>query len=163
MNKEHRDPHDIDLEAPHLLHGTSRKMESTSRHGVLGRLKLAQQKGLKFHQTSCNAIILYDTPPAYCISTVVRLKTEAIMNEKVYASPRPPLKISFHHFWMKVLDSEVAENSEHSQQIQPKSKTQLSRMARLVAQQPPGLLTKEIGKDVLFGFERTNSRTGENL
>ena len=30
---------------------------------------------------------------------------------------------------------------------------------RLVSEQPPGLLTQEIGKDVLFGCESTNSRT----
>ena len=60
---------------------------------------------------------------------------------------------------MKELDSEVAGGSEDSQQIQPKSKTQLSRTVRLVSEQPSGLLTKEIGKDVLFGCESTNSRT----
>ena len=61
---------------------------------------------------------------------------------------------------MKELDSEVAGGSEDSQQIQPKSKTQLSRTVRLVSEQPSGLLTHEIGKDVLFGCESTNSRTG---
>ena len=45
------------------------------------------------------------------------------------------------------------------QQIQPKSKTQLSSTGRLVSEQPPGLLTNEIEKDVLFGCESTNSRT----
>ena len=38
-------------------------------------------------------------------------------------------------------------------------KTQLSRTVRLVNEQPPGLLTQEIGKDVLFGCGSTNSRT----
>ena len=33
-------------------------------------------------------------------------------------------------------------------------------MGRPVSEQPPGLLTKEIGKDVLFGCEGTNSRMG---
>ena len=61
---------------------------------------------------------------------------------------------------MKELDSEVAGSSGVSQQIQPKSKTQLSSTERLVSEQPPGLLTKEIEKDVLFGCESTNSRTG---
>ena len=31
---------------------------------------------------------------------------------------------------------------------------------RLVSEQPSGLLTQKIGKDVLFGCESTNSRTG---
>ena len=60
---------------------------------------------------------------------------------------------------MKELDSEVAGGSEDSQKIQPKSKTQLSSTGILVSEQPPGLLTKEIGKDSLFGCESTNSRT----
>ena len=60
---------------------------------------------------------------------------------------------------MKELDSEVAGGNEDSQQIQPKSKTLLSRTERPVSQQPSGLLTQEIGKDVLFGRESTNSRT----
>ena len=47
---------------------------------------------------------------------------------------------------MKELGSEVAGGSEDSQQIQPKSKTQLSSTGRPVSEQPPGLLTKEIEK-----------------
>ena len=38
-------------------------------------------------------------------------------------------------------------------------KPQLSRTGRLVSEQPPGLLTKEVEKDVLFGCESTNSST----
>ena len=68
---------------------------------------------------------------------------------------RFPFKVN----WMKILDSEVAGGSADSQQIQPKSKTQLSRTVRLVSEQPPGLLTQEIGKDVMFGRGSTNSRT----
>ena len=69
-----------------------------------------------------------------------------IKNEKVYASPQPPLKISFKDNWMKELDSEVAGGSEDSQRIQSKSKTQLSSTVRLVSEQPLGLLTKDVGK-----------------
>ena len=61
---------------------------------------------------------------------------------------------------MKELDSEVAEGSEDSQQIQPKSKIQLSRTGKPVSEQPSGLLTQEIRQGVLFGCESTNSRTG---
>ena len=43
-----------------------------------------------------------------------------IMYEKVYASPRPPPKISFKDNWMKELGSEVAGGSEDSQQTQAK-------------------------------------------
>ena len=85
--------------------------------------QLAQRKGLKFYQTRCNAIILYDTLPAYCISKAIVMETGEIIYEKVYASPRPPPKISNKDNWMKELDSEVAGSNEDSQQIQPKSKT----------------------------------------
>ena len=54
-----------------------------------------------------------------------------IICEKVHASPRPP-KISFKDNWMKELDSKDTGGSEDSQQIQPKSKTELSRTVRLV-------------------------------
>ena len=72
-------------------------------------------------------IILHDTLPAYCIPKVVRMETEENICDKVYASPRPPPKISLKHDWMKELDSEVAGSSKDTQRIQPKPKTQLSR------------------------------------
>ena len=68
-------------------------------------------------------------------------------------------RFSFKDNWMKELGSEVAGGSENFQQIQPKSKTQLSSTERLVSEQPPGLLTKEIEKGVLFGCESTNVST----
>ena len=86
------------------------------------------------------------------------METGKNIYEKVYASLRVPPKNSFKDNWMKELGSEVAGGSEDSQQTQPKSKTQLSTL-RLVGEQPPGLLTKEIGKDVLLGCESTNFRT----
>ena len=69
-----------------------------------------------------------------------------IIFEKVCATRRPPPKISFKDNWMEELDSEVAEGSGDSQQIQPKSKTQLTSTERLVSEQPPGLLAKESEK-----------------
>ena len=86
------------------------------------------------------------------------MESEEIIYEKVYASPGPPPKISYKDNWMKELDLEHAGGSEDSQQIQPKSKTQLSRTVRPVSEQPPALLTKS-KKDVLFGCESTNSGT----
>ena len=68
-------------------------------------------------------------------------------------------RFPFKDNWMKELDSEVAGGDADHQQIQPKSVTQLSRTERPVSEQPPGLLTQEIEKDVLFGCESTNSRT----
>ena len=60
------------------------------------------------------------------------METGEITYEKVYASPRPPPKISFKDYWMKELDSEVAGGSEDSQQTQPRSKTQLLSSVRPV-------------------------------
>ena len=80
--------------------------------------------------------------------------------EKVYASLRPPPKISFKDNWMKELGSEVAGGTEDSQQTQPRSNNQLSSTGRLVkSERPSGSLTQEIEKDALFGCESTNVRT----
>ena len=68
-------------------------------------MQLAQQKGFKFYQTKSTAIILYDTLPVYCIPKAVLMESGEIIYEKVYASPRPPPKISFKDYWMKELDS----------------------------------------------------------
>ena len=40
------------------------------------------------------------------------METGEIIYEKVYASPRPPPKISLKHDWMKELGSEVARQPE---------------------------------------------------
>ena len=90
-------------------------------------IQLAQQKGLKFYQTRSNAINLCDTLPAYRIPKITTTESGEIIYEKVCASLRPPPTISLKDSCMKELDSEVAGGSEDSQQIQPKSKTQLSR------------------------------------
>ena len=78
-------------------------------------MQLAQRRGLKFHQTRSNAVILYDTLPAYCISKAIVTKSGEIIDFLVYASPRPPPTISFQDNWMQELDSEVAGGSEDSQ------------------------------------------------
>ena len=55
------------------------------------------RKGLKVYQTRSHVIILQETLPAYCIPKVVRLKTEEVLIEKLYMSPRPPPQISLRH------------------------------------------------------------------
>ena len=136
------------------------KVEMTSRHSVLGRYKTGSNRkdlsSIKQDRTQSS----FTTHLQLIVSLKpIMMETGEVMYEKVYASPRPPPKMSFKVNWMKELDSEVAGGSEDSQQIQPKSKTQLSRTGRPVSEQPPGLLSQEIGKDVLFGCESTNSRT----
>ena len=53
----------------------------------------------------------------------------------------------------------MLEVEKDSQQTQPKTKNPDVGTGRLVSEQPPDLLTKEIDKGVLFGFESTNERT----
>ena len=139
MDKEYKDPQELDLTKPRLAwykHKWRRHQDTVYWVDI----QLAQQKGLKFDQTRSNAIILYDTLPA---PKVVVMETGEIIYEKVYMSPRPPPKISFKDNWMKELDSEVAGSSKDSQRIQPKPKTQLSRTVRPVSGQES---TKEIEK-----------------
>ena len=96
-------------------------------------IKLAQQKGFKFYQTRSNAIILHETLPAYCIPKVVRMETGEVIHEKVYASPRPPPKISLKHDWMKEFGSEVARQAKSSQPTQPNPNPNHDRTVRPVA------------------------------
>ena len=136
-------------------------MEETSRHGVLGRYKFAQLKGFKFYQTRSNAIILYDTLPAYCIPKAIKMETGEIIEEKVYALPRSPPKFSFKDNWMKELGSEVAGHGESSQPIQPKTTNPIHRTGRLVStEQPSSSSAQEIDKRFVRGCESTNERTG---
>ena len=79
------------------------------------------KKGLKFYQTRSNAVILHETLPAYCIPKVVRMETGEAINEKVYASPQLPPKISLKHDWIKDLGSEVARQPEGEVARQAKS------------------------------------------
>ena len=119
-------------------------------------IQLAQRKGLKFYQTRCNAIILYDTLPAYCISKVIVMESGETLYQKVYESHRPPPTISYKDNWVKELDSEVAGSSKDTQRIQPKPKTQLSRTERPVGGQES---TKEIEKGTLFDHEDVKHST----
>ena len=132
MNKEHRDPNIIDLEAPRLAWYHQEKWKKHQNTVYWVDIKLAQKKGFKFYKTRSNAIILYDTLPAYCIPKAIMMETGEIKNEKVYASPRLPPKISFKDNWMKELGSEVAGGSEDSQQTQPKTKNPIVRTVRFV-------------------------------
>ena len=101
MNKEHRDPHELDLTKPRLA---SYKQKKWNRHQdtvYWVDIQRAQRKGSKFYQTRCTAIIHYDTLPAYCISKVVVMESGEVIYQKVYVSPRPPPKISYKDNWMK--------------------------------------------------------------
>ena len=78
MNKEHKDPYEIDLDAPRLAWYKQKWIRQKDTVFWVD-IQLAQQKGFKFYRTRSNAIILYDTLPAYCISKVVVMKSEEII------------------------------------------------------------------------------------
>ena len=132
-------------------------MEKGTRKRCIGSTNsLLNEKGLKFYQTRCNAIILYETLPACCISKAIVMKSEEIIYQKVYVSPRPPPTISYKDNWMNELDSEVAGSSKDTQRIQPKPETQLTRPVRPLGGQES---TKEIEKGIVFGCEGTKNST----
>ena len=111
MDKDHKDPETIDLEAPRLARYMHKAWKRHQNTVYWVDIKLAQKIGLKFYQTRSNAIILNETLPAYCFPKVVRMETEEVIYEKVFASPRLPPKISLRHDWMKELGSEVARQA----------------------------------------------------
>ena len=108
MDKNHKDPDTIDLNTPRHAQHMHKAWKRHQNTVYWVDINLALKKGLKFYQTRSNAIILHETLPAYCIPKVVRMETGEVIYEKVYASPRPPPKISLKHDWMKELRSEVA-------------------------------------------------------
>ena len=121
MDKNHKDPDTIDLEAPRLaqyMHKAWKKHQNTVYWVDFNH---ALTKGLKFYQTRSNAVILHETLPAYCIPKVVRMETGEVTYKKVYESPRPPPKISLNHDWMKELGSQVARHPEGEVVQQTKS------------------------------------------
>ena len=157
MNKEHKDPDAIDLEAPRLAWY---KQETWKKHQYTVYwvdIKLAQKKGLKFYQTRSNAIILYDTLPAYCIPKAIRMEPGEIIYEKVYASPRPPPKIPLKRIGWKNWIQKLLEVVKTPQQTQPKSKYQARRDADQIrtgrpveSGQPTGLFTQREEIDIDF-------------
>ena len=75
MNKDHKDPNNIDLEAPRLAWYKQKKWKVHQDTVCWVDMQLAQQKGLKFYQTRSNAIIFYDTLPAYCFLKAIMMET----------------------------------------------------------------------------------------
>ena len=119
MDKEHKDPETIDLEAPRLaryMH-TAWKRHQNTVYWV--DIKFAQKKGWKFYQTRSNAITLYHTLPASSTSKAVRMETGEIIYEKVYEPPRPPPKISLR----KWLDEGIGFRSCPTSRRQPTNPT----------------------------------------
>ena len=103
-------------------------------------IQLAQRKGLKFVQTSYNAIIPYDALPAYSIPKVGMMNLKKSFTRRYMCHLDHDL-IFYKHNWMNDLDSDVAGSSKDTQRIQPK--THLSSTGRPVCGQE---FTKEIEK-----------------
>ena len=99
MDKNHKDPDTIDLNAPRHAQYMHKAWKKHQKAVFWVDINLALKKGLKFYQTRSNAIILHETLPAYCIPKVVRMEPGEVIYEKAYMSPRPPPKISLKHDW----------------------------------------------------------------
>ena len=93
MHINHQDPIELDLTKPRLASYKQKwKVHQDTVYWV--DTQFAQRKGLKFYQTRLNAVILYDPLLAYCISKAIVMKSEEIICQKVYVSPRPPPTLS---------------------------------------------------------------------
>ena len=95
LNKEHKDPNIIDLEAPRVVWYKQKVWKKHHNTVYWVDIRLAQKKGLKLYQTRSNAIILYDTLPAFCIPKDIMIGSVEFMCEKENASPLLPPKIFF--------------------------------------------------------------------
>ena len=157
LNKEHKDSDIIDLKAPRLAWYKQKTWKKHQNTVYRVDIKLAHKKGFEFCQTRSNAIILHDTLPTYCIPKAIKMETGEIIYEQVYASPRPPPKISLRDNWMKELGSEVAGHGESSQPTQRKTTNPIHRTGRPVATEPPSRSSaQEIDTRFLLGCESTN-------
>ena len=84
------------------------------------------------------------------------MDTGEIIYEKVYASPRPPPKISLKNDWMKELGSEVARQAESSQPTQP-NPNPIHRTGRHVeTERTSRWSAQEIDTRFSLGCESTN-------
>ena len=95
MDKNHKDPDTIDLEAVRLtqyMHKAWKKHQNTV---YWVDITLAQKKGLEFYQTRSERYhFSRKTLPACCVPKVVQMETWEVIYEKVHASPRFLPKIS---------------------------------------------------------------------
>ena len=170
MDKDHKDPDKIDLEAPRLAQYMHKPWKKHQNTVYWVDINLAQKKRLKFYQTRSNAIILYETLPAIWIPEVVRMETGEVIYEKVYASPRHPPKIFLKHDWMKEFGSEVvrqpegevAQQSKSSQSSQPNPNPDHDRTGKNVV-----CRDENHERPTVVCYEQTThphfSRAGQNL
>ena len=94
-------------------------------------IKLAQRKGLTFYHSRSNANILYDTLPPICIERLVSTKTQEVVHNKIYRSPRPVPRGTLGDIWRKDWNSDAAASSSSTQPTQSK-RNQLANTERPV-------------------------------
>ena len=90
MDKNHKDPDTIDLNAPRhaqYMHKAWKRHQNTV---YWVDINLALKKGLKFYQTRSHAIVLFNTLLAICFEKVVYMKIGEDLYCKVHQSPRLP-------------------------------------------------------------------------
>ena len=75
MNKEHKDPETVEMRAPRLAQHLQTAWKKHQNAVYWVDIRLAHKKGSKFYQTRSNAIILYNTLPAYCIPKASRVES----------------------------------------------------------------------------------------
>ena len=129
MHKNHKDPQELDLTQPRLAWY---KQKTWIRHQDIVYwvdIQLAQRKGLKFHQTRSNAIILYDTLPAYCISKVVvkksqKLRKAARTPNESNQSQKPNYQEQGDLFWQSNHPVRVLRKSTNVSYLAAKAQTQ---------------------------------------
>ena len=113
MHKNHQDPIELDLTKSRFASYKQKKWKRHQDTVYWVDIQLAQRKGLKFYQTRCNAIILYDTLSAYRIPKFVVMETGEIIHEKVKASPRPPPEIQ------KCIEMDELAKEDHTYHLSP--------------------------------------------
>ena len=115
MHKNHQDPKELDLTKPRLASYQKKwKVHQDTEYWV--DTQLAQRKGLKFYQTRSNAVILYDTLPAYCISKAIVMNLKKSYTRKCMCHlehhRRFPTKIIERAIWILVLRAAATTSNE---------------------------------------------------
>ena len=86
------------------------------------------------------------------------MKSEEVIYQKVYVSPRPPPTISHKDNWTCDLDSDVARSSEDIQRIEVKPNTQLSSTGRPVTK-----WSEETLESTKFDRDNLNQEKHDNV
>ena len=116
MDKNHKDPETIDLNAPRHAQYVHKAWKRYQNTVYWVDINLAFKKGLTFYQTRSNAIILQKHFQLIVFRKLLGFKLEKLYTKKLYMSPRLPPTISLKHEWKRELGSEHAQRSEVGQQ-----------------------------------------------